>query len=59
MGKQWVFDNSFLVDFFFGVGYGFDSNNDNEEGYQFSHVTASEEVPISFSAGLKMGWLFK
>jgi len=59
VGKQWVFDNSFLVDFFFGVGYGFDSRNDNDGGYHFSHVSASDEVPISFSAGLKMGWLFK
>lgn len=58
VGKQWIFDNSFLVDFFFGIGYSFDSG-DYEEGYHYSFVMASEEVPISFSAGLKMGWLFK
>lgn len=58
VGKQWVFDNSFLVDFFFGIGYAFDTE-DYEEGYHYSFVMASEEVPISFSAGLKMGWLFK
>lgn len=58
VGKQWVFDNSFLVDFFFGIGYGFDSSGE-EEVYHYSFIMASEEVPISFSAGLKMGWLFK
>lgn len=58
VGKQWIFDNSFLVDFYFGVGYGFDSG-DQEEGYHFGFVMASEDVPISFSAGLKIGGLFK
>lgn len=58
VGKQWVFDNSYMIDFFFGVGYGFDSG-DYEEGYHYSFVKAPDEFPISFSAGLKMGWLFK
>ena len=61
VGKQWVFDNSFLVDFFFGVGYGFDSIGDDYyyEGYHFSFLKPGEELPLSFSAGLKMGGLFK
>lgn len=64
VGKQWVFDNSFLVDFFFGIGYGFDSKTDKDyyydyDGYHYGFLMADESVPISFSAGLKMGWLFK
>jgi hypothetical protein len=64
VGKQWVFDNSFLVDFFFGVGYGFDSRNEDDyyydnDGYHYGFIMADKTVPISFSAGLKMGWLFK
>ncbi|MBN2173077.1 MAG: hypothetical protein JW731_03030 [Bacteroidales bacterium] len=58
IGKQWIFDNSFLVDFYFGVGYGFDSNDWATE-YHYSHITADEDVPLSFGAGLKIGWLFK
>jgi hypothetical protein len=57
-GKQWVIDNSFLVDFFVGAGYGFDSG-DYDEGYQYAYVGGAEDIPISFSAGLKIGWLFK
>ncbi len=55
-GKQWVVDNSFLVDFYSGIGYGFDNN---DGGYHYGYSTASSTVPITFSAGLKVGWLFK
>lgn len=56
LGKQWVMDDSFLVDFYGGVGYGFD----NQEGdYHFGYIVAANDVPISFSAGLKIGFLFK
>lgn len=59
IGKQWVFDNSFLVDWYVGVGYGFDSNNDDYNEYHYSFVNADEDVPLSFTAGLKIGFLFK
>jgi hypothetical protein len=60
VGKQWVFDNSFLVDFHFGVGYGFDNIDEYYyEGYHFGFLMASDEVPISFTAGLKIGGLLK
>lgn len=59
IGKQWVFDNSFLVDWYVGVGYGFDSNSDDYNEYHYSFVNASEDVPLSFTAGLKIGFLFK
>ena len=58
LGKQWVYDNSFLVDFYFGVGYGFDSNK-RETEYHYGHLVTSEQVPLSFAAGLKIGFLFK
>lgn len=56
LGKQWVFDNSFLVDFFGGIGYGF--NNGNEE-YQYGYINVSTDFPLSFSGGLKVGFLLK
>lgn len=59
IGKQWVFDNSFLVDWYVGVGYGFDSNDNSSTEYHYSFVNVSDEVPLSFTAGLKIGFLFK
>jgi len=56
LGKQWVMDDSFLVDFFAGMGYGFDNQGGD---YHYGWVVASDEVPLSFSAGLKIGFLFK
>lgn len=57
-GKQWVFDNAFAVDVFAGVGYGF-SSNDGYPNYHFGYTIADNSVPISFSSGLKIGYLFK
>lgn len=57
-GKQWVYNNSFLVDFFVGVGYGFDTD-DYGENYHYGFVTVDEDVPLAFTAGLKIGFLFK
>ena len=60
IGKQWVYDDAFLVDFFFGIGYGFTTQQDNyDPTYQYGYMIASEVVPISFSAGLKLGFLLK
>ncbi|NOX45744.1 MAG: hypothetical protein GXO89_02060 [Chlorobi bacterium] len=62
IGKQWVFDDAFLLDFFFGLGYGFATypkNSYSDPTYQFGYIILSEEVPISLSAGLKIGFLFK
>ena len=56
LGKQWVFDNTFLLDFFGGIGYGFDNG---DGGYHYGYVTATSEFPISASAGLKVGFLIK
>ncbi|MCD4736877.1 MAG: hypothetical protein K8R53_12605, partial [Bacteroidales bacterium] len=55
-GKQWVFNNSILVDMFAGVGYGFD--NTGEGRYHYGHASAGNGFPISGTAGLKFGFLF-
>lgn len=61
IGKQWVYDNSFLMDMYFGVGYGFNTNKyDYGDGsYHYGFVLANEDVPVSFTAGLKIGILSK
>ncbi|NTW25721.1 MAG: hypothetical protein HGA37_13570 [Lentimicrobium sp.] len=59
-GKQWVYDDAFAVDMYAGVGYGFASgDNDNNGGYHYGYTIADASFPIAFSAGLKIGYLFK
>lgn len=55
-GKQWVFDDSFLVDIYGGVGYGF--GGDDYETLPYGFVAGSGEVPIAGTAGIRIGWVF-
>lgn len=55
-GKQWVYDNSFLVDMYGGIGYGF--SGDDYGGYNYAMVNTGG-IPLAFCAGLKIGFLFK
>jgi hypothetical protein len=57
MGKQWIFDNAFLVDLYGGVGYGFTTSDYG--GFHYGYVIADNSFPITASAGLKIGFLFK
>ncbi len=55
-GKQWVFDDAFLLDIYAGVGYGFGSND--YEGMPYGFIVAPNEFPIAFSSGIRVGWVF-
>jgi hypothetical protein len=57
LGKQWIIDNAFLVDFYAGLGYGVSSTDETSFYYGFS--ISGSSFPISFSSGLKIGFLFK
>lgn len=56
LGKQWIFDDSFLLDIYGGVGYGFGAND--YEGLFYGFVVAPDEFPIAFSGGVRLGWIF-
>ena len=58
LGKQWVFDNAFSIDFFGGVGYGF-TTSEAYTGYHYGYTVADKNFPLAFSAGFKIGYLFK
>lgn len=58
LGKQWVFDNTFAVDIYGGVGYGF-STSESGTAYHYGYTIADSDFPIAVSGGLKIGWLFK
>ncbi len=55
-GKQWVFDDSFIVDTYCGIGYGF--GGDDYEALNYGFIVAPEEFPIAFTGGIRIGWAF-
>jgi hypothetical protein len=69
-GKQHVLGNIITLDYYVGVGYGFQSNdfnnpnpspyynNDVWQGYAYSHSYGGPDFPIVFSAGMTIGVLF-
>lgn len=55
-GKQWVFNDIFLVDLFAGVGYGF-GHNPRNESWHYGFLGADNDLPLTLTAGLKIGFL--
>ena len=58
LGKQWIMDNAFAIDLFAGIGYGFSTTEDFTP-YHYGYSVMDESFPIAFSAGFKIGYLFK
>jgi hypothetical protein len=67
-GKQWVFDDAFLFDMYFGLGYGFSKYSqtgsrtsysyDEPEYYHYAFMGGMQDFPIAISAGFKIGFVF-
>jgi hypothetical protein len=55
LGWQTVFSDVFLIDLFFGLGYGFSTNVDVNA---FGFIGGNEDFPIAVAGGLKIGFLF-
>lgn len=60
-GKQWIFDDAFLIDLFAGVGYGGILNDDPDtfSNMQYGFVGGDKDFPIALSGGLRIGFLIK
>lgn len=56
LGKQWIMDDVFLIDFYVGIGYGI--SDDGNAHYSYGYVVGDPDVPVSATAGLKIGLLF-
>ncbi len=56
-GKQWVFDDMFLIDFYTGMGLGDNSMDNLDLTYPYGFATLGENFPVAFSFGLRMGFL--
>ena len=69
IGKQIVFDNFFLIDYSFGLGYGFSSQDqsysnfngetENFRSNHFGYLVGRDDFPIAASFNLKIGVLLK
>ncbi len=55
-GKQWIFQDIFLLDWHIGIGYGFGTGT--QGGYYYSQTIGSSSFPIAITTGLKIGVLF-
>jgi len=59
LGKQWVFSDVFLVDLYFGVGYGMTTSRIEEPEYPHDFVVVDPEFPLALDAGFRLGFLIK
>ena len=58
LGKQWVFDDSFLLDVYFGLGYGIESSHYDEEPLNYGFLVLPENFPMAITSGIRIGWVF-
>jgi hypothetical protein len=56
-GYQYVFKNSFLLNFFIGGGLG-KSLGDYNDTFYYNHLIFSENISFAFTAGFKLGYAF-
>lgn len=67
LGKQWVFGDKFLIDLYWGFGYGFDNKksgdgyyyDDNTSAFNYLNARAGRSPGFSVTGGLKVGLLIK
>ena len=57
-GRQIVYRDLLMMDYYFGFGYGY--TNDGQIPFYYSHITsAAPSFPISITSGIRFGFLFK
>jgi hypothetical protein len=66
LGKQWVFGDKFLVDAYWGLGYGFDNKKGNPDyyyddatAYNYANARVGNSPGFSSTFALKLGLLIK
>jgi len=56
-GKQWVFQNSLLLDLFTGIGLAVGSN-EHDAVWNYNFIGGTDDVAVTFTLGFKIGFLF-
>jgi len=72
LGHQWVFSDKFLMDLYWGFGYGADNkkdayqytgtgyyDTDGAAAFNYANARAGNSPGFSLTFGLKLGWLIK
>lgn len=66
IGKQWIFGERFMLDVYWGFGYGFDNKKgngylyaDDLTAYNYINARLGRSPGFSTTFALKTGWLFK
>jgi hypothetical protein len=54
MGKQVVYGNKFLIDWYGFIGYG---KSNFQNGYYYSNIILANDIPVSFGIGFRIGFL--
>lgn len=57
IGKQWIFNDAFLIDLFIGGGFGVSSDGD-EFSNMYGFLGGYNSVPFALTGGFKIGFLF-
>jgi len=57
IGKQWVFANRILVDWYVGAGYGF-GKNDESHSRHFAFTGATDSTPLVVNSSFRVGFLY-
>ncbi len=58
VGKQYIFNDVFLFDMYFGLGYGFSKKN-SDESYHYGFMGGNSDTALTITAGFKIGILLK
>ena len=59
LGKQWIFSDVFLLDLYFGVGYGMTTSRIEDPEYPHDFIVVDPEFPLALDAGLRIGFLIR
>ena len=57
IGKQWIFNDAFLIDLFIGGGFGV-SNDGDEFTNLYGFLGGYNSIPFALTGGFKIGFLF-
>jgi hypothetical protein len=58
VGKQWVFGDRFLVDWYVGAGYAFGKNDESDNARHFAFTGGTSSTPLVLNSGFRIGFLF-
>lgn len=59
VGKQWVFADRFLIDWYIGAGYGFGHNEESDNARHFAFLGGTSDTPLVLNSGFRIGLLLK